>query len=93
MFLSPIKKDLTKRCCRTKFPLRSNFAAERGVRPQEKLPAQGSKIMPSRKVFSNGWHYWLAKHKEHGLLLYDRVDQVDVSQGALESTAYPNPPF
>ena len=81
MFPSPIKKDLTKRCCRTKFPLRSNFAAERGVRPQEKLPAQGSKIMPSRKVFSNGWHYWLAKHKEHGLLLYDRVDQVDVSQG------------
>ena len=35
MFLSPIKKDLTKRCCRTKFPLRSNFAAERGVRSHE----------------------------------------------------------
>ena len=32
MFPSPIKKDLTKRCCRTKFPLRSNFAAERGVK-------------------------------------------------------------
>jgi hypothetical protein len=37
--------------------------------------------MPSRKVFSNGWHYWLAKHTEHGLLLYDRADQIGVSNG------------
>lgn len=37
--------------------------------------------MPSRKVFSNGWHYWLAKHAELGLLLYDRVDQIDVTEG------------
>lgn len=37
--------------------------------------------MPSRKVFSNGWHYWLAKHKEYGLLLYDRADQNGVSNG------------
>ena len=49
MFLSPIKKDLTKRCCRTKFPLRSNFAAERGVRPQ--VP-QG-KIMKDKNYSSD----------------------------------------
>ena len=29
-------KHLTKRCCRTNFPLRSKFAAERGVMPQFK---------------------------------------------------------
>jgi hypothetical protein len=37
--------------------------------------------MPSRKVFSNGWHYWLAKHTELGLLLYDRADQIGVIEG------------
>lgn len=37
--------------------------------------------MPSRKVFSNGWHYWLAKHAELGLLLYDRADQAGTADG------------
>ena len=31
--------------------------------------------MPSRRVFTNGWVYWLAKHPIHGLLLFDRADQ------------------
>lgn len=37
--------------------------------------------MPSRKVFSSGWHYWLAKHGELGLLLYDRANQDGVAPG------------
>lgn len=34
--------------------------------------------MPSKKVFSNGWFYWLAHHKTQGLILFDESDQLDV---------------
>lgn len=44
MLLSPTKKDLTKRCCRTKFPLRSNFAAERGVMPRTIYREESTKM-------------------------------------------------
>jgi hypothetical protein len=35
--------------------------------------------MPSRKVFTNGWTFWLAKHRDYGLVLFDRADQDGVS--------------
>lgn len=34
--------------------------------------------MPSRRVFTNGWVFWLARHPIHGLILFDRSDQLDV---------------
>lgn len=59
MFLSPIKKDLTKRCCRTKFPLRSNFAAERGVRSFMAITKKGS-----RRILVEGSAYrWAVRSR------------------------------
>lgn len=34
--------------------------------------------MPSKKVFSNGFFFYLAHHKVHGLILFDETDQLDV---------------
>jgi hypothetical protein len=39
--------------------------------------------MPSRRVITNGWVYWLAKHPAHGLILFDRFDQDGLSEGSL----------
>lgn len=39
--------------------------------------------MPSRRVFTNGWVYWLAKHPAHGLILFDRFDQDGLLEGSL----------
>lgn len=37
--------------------------------------------MPSRRVFTNGWVFWLARHPTYGLVLFDQADQVDISSG------------
>lgn len=39
--------------------------------------------MPARKVFSNGWVFWLAKHPEYGVILFDRTDQDEVPSGSV----------
>lgn len=39
--------------------------------------------MPSRRVLTNGWFFWLAHHQKHGLILFDRADQDDVPAGSL----------
>lgn len=39
--------------------------------------------MPSRRVLTNGWVFWLAHHQKHGLILFDRTDQDDVPAGSL----------
>lgn len=40
--------------------------------------------MPSRKVFTNGWVFWLARHPEHGLILFDKADQEDIPPGDVQ---------
>lgn len=37
--------------------------------------------MPSRRVFTNGWIFWIARHPVYGLVLFDRADQDDISSG------------
>ena len=39
--------------------------------------------MPSRRVLTNGWTYWLARHPKYGVILYDRENQADVTEGCL----------
>ena len=39
------QNELTRRCCRTNFPLRFKFAAERGVRAMRGEYAQGDKAL------------------------------------------------
>ena len=44
----------------------------------------GQRYMPSRKVFTNGWVFWLARHPEHGLLLFDKADQEGMPAGNVQ---------
>lgn len=37
--------------------------------------------MPSRRVFTNNWTFWLAKHPLYGLILFDKADQDGISTG------------
>lgn len=39
--------------------------------------------MPSKRVFTNGWVFWLARHPIHGLILFDRADQDGVPAGSM----------
>ena len=39
--------------------------------------------MPSRRVFTNGWVYWLAQHHSHGFILFDSYDQDGLSEDSL----------
>jgi hypothetical protein len=50
--------------------------------PSEAQPSEHA-YMPSRRVFTNGWTYWLSKHQDQRLLLFDPADQNGVSVGNL----------
>lgn len=39
----------------------------------------------TRKVTSNGWWYWLARHKEEGLVLLDAYDQCGLREEQLRA--------
>jgi hypothetical protein len=39
--------------------------------------------MPSKRVFTNGWVFWLARHPKYGVILFDRTDQTDVPDGCM----------
>ena len=39
----------------------------------------------TRKVTSNGWWYWLAHHKEKGLVLLDEFDQSSLEEGQIRA--------
>lgn len=37
--------------------------------------------MPSRRVLTNNWTFWLAKHPLYGLILFDKADQDGIGTG------------
>ena len=39
--------------------------------------------MPSRRVVTNGWVYWLARHPAYEFILFDSFDQDDLSEGSV----------
>lgn len=41
--------------------------------------------MRTRKVYTNGWLYWLARHSTLGLVLLDESNQCDVASGRLRA--------
>ena len=69
----PTKKDLTKRCCRTNFPLRYKFAAERGVsNTHQPLEIE----MAKKKVFVS-FDYENDKHYKFLLQAWDANPNFD----------------
>lgn len=41
--------------------------------------------MRTRKVFTNGWLFWLARHSQRGLVLLDEANQEGVPEGRLRA--------